>query len=93
LIRSAHVLKNQQPDIALDAYRYFFDPPPREEFPWLRQLLEMSAGDDFKVRVAGLHRLDDFRAAITETLERPERGKHFFLMSEDHASSGHEQKT
>ncbi len=70
-------------DIRAYAYRYFFAPPPSDDLPRLRQIAEASAADDFKVRVGGLHALEDFRNAITETIERPERGKHFFNISGD----------
>jgi NADPH:quinone reductase len=39
------------------------------------------AQPEFKVRVGGMHRLEDFKAAIGETLNQPERGKRFFSMS------------
>jgi NADPH:quinone reductase len=70
-------------DIRTYAYRYFFAPPSSEDLPWLHRIVEASAADDFKVRVGGLHKLEDFRQAITETIERPEYGKRFFSISEN----------
>ncbi len=70
-------------DIRAYAYRYFFAPPASDDLGRLRQIADAAASEDFKVRVGGLHALDDFRNAITETLERPERGKHFFDMAVD----------
>lgn len=65
-------------DIRSYAYRYFFDPPPPQDRPRLERIMEMAARDDFRVRVGGLHPVNDFRVAISDTIERPERGKHYF---------------
>jgi NADPH:quinone reductase-like Zn-dependent oxidoreductase len=56
-------------------YRYFFTPPPDET----EELNEIAAASfHFKVPVGGLNRLDEFKRAVTETLNHPERGKQFF---------------
>jgi hypothetical protein len=44
----------------------------------LAQIAAASASQEFKVRVGGLNRLEDFKRAISETLHHPERGKQFF---------------
>jgi len=63
------------------AYRYFFTPPKKEDRKKLQEIAKVFAQPAFKVRVGGMHRLEDYRAAIEETLSRPERGKRFFSMS------------
>jgi NADPH:quinone reductase len=63
------------------AYRYFFTPPKKEDRKTLHEIAEVFAQPEFKVRVGGMHRLEDFKAAIEETLNQPERGKRFFSMS------------
>jgi len=69
-------------DVRSYAYRYFFDPPPQQDRPWLAGIARDSAPDDFKIRIGGTHRLEDFRLAVEETLQRPEQGKRFFAMGE-----------
>jgi NADPH:quinone reductase len=47
----------------------------------LQEIVDVSGGADFKVPVAGLHPLEDFRTAIYETENHPENGKRFFQMA------------
>jgi len=63
------------------AYRYFFTPPKKEDRKTLREIGEVFAQPEFKVRVGGVHRLEDYKAAIEAALNLPERGKRFFSMS------------
>lgn len=77
-------------DIRSYAYRYFFDPPPPQDRPRLEQIMEMAARDDFRVRVGGLHPVNDFRVAISDTIERPERGKHYFELADSVRSTSFE---
>ncbi|MDX6710609.1 MAG: hypothetical protein QOH96_1625 [Blastocatellia bacterium] len=63
------------------AYRYFFDPPRKEDADFLKRIAEISGRPDFKIRIAGIHALEDFKTAVEETVHRPERGKRFFRMS------------
>jgi NADPH2:quinone reductase len=62
-------------------YRYFFTPPPDGDQQLLQEIVDVSGGADFKVPVAGLHPLEDFRTAIYETENHPENGKRFFQMA------------
>ncbi|BDI30755.1 oxidoreductase/dehydrogenase [Capsulimonas corticalis] len=62
-------------------YRYFFDPTTPEDAPMLQELISIAQSPEFVVPVAGLHALEDFQVAITETAMRPERGKRFFAIS------------
>jgi NADPH2:quinone reductase len=57
-------------------YRYFFTPPRPDETEELNEIA--AASFHFKVPVGGLNRLDEFKRAVTETLNHPERGKQFF---------------
>jgi hypothetical protein len=61
-------------------YRYFFTPPPDGDRQVLQEIADVSGRADFKVPVAGLHPLEDFRTAIYETANHPENGKRFFQM-------------
>ncbi len=61
-------------------YRYFFSPPPKDDLTLLRRITEISKPDDFRMPIGGLHSLDDFKSAITESFERPENGKRLFSM-------------
>ena len=62
-------------------YRYFFTPPQKANAKLLREIVGIAGRPDFRVPVGGLHPLEDFRSAINETANHPERGKRFFLMS------------
>ena len=62
-------------------YRYFFTPPPDGDRQLLQEIADVTGRADFKVPVAGLHPLEDFRTAIRETANHPENGKHFFRMA------------
>jgi len=62
-------------------YRYFFTPPQKEDAKLLREIVDISGRPEFTVPVGGLHPLEDFQSAINETVDHPERGKRFFLIS------------
>jgi NADPH:quinone reductase-like Zn-dependent oxidoreductase len=62
-------------------YRYFFTPPQNDDAKLLREIVGIAGRPDFRVPVGGLHPLEQFRSAINETANHPERGKRFFLMS------------
>jgi len=62
-------------------YRYFFQPPGPQDATYLQQLFAVSDYLNLQVPVAAHHPLEDFRAAIHETLTRPELGKHFLRMA------------
>ena len=61
-------------------YRYFFTPPREKDRAVLDELIEIVGRPEFKVSVGGTHGLDDFKAAIEETLNHSELGKRFFQM-------------
>jgi hypothetical protein len=61
-------------------YRYFFTPPPAGDRQLLQEITDISGQADFKVPVAGLHPLEDFRTAIYESVNHSENGKRFFQM-------------
>jgi NADPH:quinone reductase len=63
-------------------YRYFFHPPEANDRAVLNEIAETCGQPDFKVRVGGVHSLDDFKTAINETLQHPESGKRFLKMSD-----------
>ena len=63
-------------------YRYFFHPPEANDRAVLNQIAEICGQPDFRVRVGGVHTLDDFKMAISETLYHPEFGKRFLKMSD-----------
>ena len=53
-------------------------PSKPEDLPMLRRIAELSAPPGFKVPIAQAHSLEDFKAAIGESLLQPEGGKRFF---------------
>ncbi|APR80769.1 Hypothetical protein A7982_06116 [Minicystis rosea] len=61
------------------AYRYFFEPPSREDASFIQEVLAASA--QIETRIAGRHALDDWRAAVEATLHAPERGKRLLRMT------------
>jgi NADPH:quinone reductase len=63
-------------------YRYFFHPPEANDRAVLNEIAETCGQPDFKVRVGGVHTLDNFKTAINETLQHPESGKRFLKMSD-----------
>jgi NADPH:quinone reductase-like Zn-dependent oxidoreductase len=63
-------------------YRYFFHPPEANDRAVLNEIAETCSQPDFKVRVGGVHTLDNFKTAINETLQHPESGKRFLKMSD-----------
>jgi len=66
-------------------YRYFFEPPKKEDSETLNAIVKTMASNEFHVRVGGMHTLDDFEVAIRESWERGERGKRFFVPSGGYA--------
>jgi NADPH:quinone reductase-like Zn-dependent oxidoreductase len=65
-------------EIKSHVYRYFFMPPQPGDLQELGRIAAASASSDFKVPVGGLNDLAQFKTALRETLEHPERGKQFF---------------
>ena len=63
-------------------YRYFFNPPRADDRVVLDEIAAVSARPDFNVRIGGVHALDDFKTAITETLDHPESGKRLLKMAD-----------
>ena len=61
-------------------YRYFFTPPQAAETELLQQIADISGRTEFKIPVGALHPLEDWKTAIDETVNHPERGKRFFQM-------------
>jgi len=61
-------------------YRYFSDPPRKEDQALLERLAHLTAPASFHVPFGQAHALEDFRVAVEETLLRPEAGKRFFRM-------------
>lgn len=51
---------------------------PPEDLGFVREVV--AATRDLRTRVAGRHRLEDFRTAVEETLARPEAGKRLLVM-------------
>jgi NADPH2:quinone reductase len=66
--------------LRVHGYRYFFSPPKAEDSAILKKIAEVTARPDFRVPLGGFHPLEDFRTAIQEGTENPERGKRFFRM-------------
>lgn len=62
-------------------YRYFFDPPKPSDAPMLKELLELSAREDFVAPIGGEHPLEEFREAIEASVKEPERGKRLLRMN------------
>lgn len=56
-------------------YRYFFNAPPVSDAAWIASVLEELADPDVEVLIAGVRPLEDFRAALEETVRAPETGK------------------
>lgn len=48
----------------------------------LDQIAEISGRLNFSVPMGGIHVLEDFKSAVDETLNHPERGKRFFRISD-----------
>jgi NADPH:quinone reductase len=61
-------------------YRYFFTPPKEADREVLSEVIEIFGRPEFKIPIGGVHDLGEFKVAVDETLNRPERGKHFFRM-------------
>ncbi|WP_454758833.1 quinone oxidoreductase family protein [Caulobacter segnis] len=56
-------------------YRYFFDAPSVSDAAWITSVLEELADPSVEVLIAGVRPLEDFRAALEETVRAPENGK------------------
>jgi NADPH:quinone reductase-like Zn-dependent oxidoreductase len=67
-------------DIKAHVYRYFFTPPQVSDNDALREITEISGRSSFNVPTGGLHSLEDFEAAIDETMRNPGHGKRLFKM-------------
>jgi NADPH:quinone reductase-like Zn-dependent oxidoreductase len=55
-------------------YRFFARPPRPDDQHSLRQIIEISGREDFRVPVGGAYRLEDFAAAL-----QPRKGKNYFV--------------
>jgi NADPH2:quinone reductase len=64
-------------------YRFFAEPPKPSDATMLQELIKTTAGDDFVAPIAAEHPLEDFRHAITDSLQHPQRGKRIFRMHTD----------
>jgi NADPH2:quinone reductase len=64
-------------------YRFFFEPPKPSDTAMIEELIKATASDDFVAPIAAEHPLEDFRQAIEDSLQHPQRGKRIFRM---HAS-------
>ncbi len=67
-------------EIRSNAYRYFFTPPQPDDKEVLSEIVDVFGQTDFKIPLGGLHPLEDFRTAVFETLNHPERGKRLYKM-------------
>ncbi|PSL33626.1 quinone oxidoreductase family protein [Chitinophaga ginsengisoli] len=68
-------------EIKSHVYRYFFNPPKEADTPILNEIITISAQPGFQVPLGGIHDLEDFNRAITESIEYPQKGKHIFKIS------------
>ncbi|UUZ81976.1 zinc-binding dehydrogenase [Paenibacillus sp. P26] len=62
-------------------YRYFFQPPAKEDTALLQTIAEAARSPKFQVPIGGMHPIEDYKKAIYETIHHSERGKRFFLFS------------
>jgi NADPH2:quinone reductase len=69
-------------EIKAYVYRYFFNPPQEGDTEMLQQIAEIFSQPDFQVPLGGVHALDDFKTAVDESINHPERGKRLFKISE-----------
>ncbi|WCB96346.1 zinc containing alcohol dehydrogenase superfamily protein [Baekduia alba] len=60
------------------AYRYFFTSPPATDATLLQHIADVSRAPGFQTPQGTVHPLEDFAAALTASVERPEEGKRFF---------------
>jgi NADPH:quinone reductase-like Zn-dependent oxidoreductase len=63
-------------------YRYFLTPPQQKEEKTLQEIIDATENNDFQVSIGGMHPLEDYKAAIHESLYRPEQGKRYFTFPE-----------
>ena len=63
-------------------YRYFFDAPPASDAAWLKSVLDELADPSVEVLIAARRPIEDFRAALEETVRSPERGKQVLVFGE-----------
>jgi NADPH2:quinone reductase len=67
-------------EIRSHVYRYFFTAPDPGDSETLTAIRAAAAPETFKIAVGGMNPLSEFRHAVAETLNNPERGKQFFAM-------------
>jgi NADPH:quinone reductase-like Zn-dependent oxidoreductase len=60
-------------------YQYFLTPPKSEDRKVLQKIIDVSRKPEFQVSIGGIHRLEDFRNAIHDSLHHSEQGKRFFV--------------
>lgn len=68
-------------EIKSHVYRYFFNPPKEEDTIALEEIITISAQPGFQVPLGGIHGLEDFDLAVTESIKFPQKGKHIFKIS------------
>ncbi|MBJ9992306.1 MULTISPECIES: quinone oxidoreductase family protein [Paenibacillus] len=68
-------------------YRYFFQPPTEEDNFLLQKIAEAANTPKFRVPIGGMHALEDYKTAIYESIHHPERGKRFFIFSDEREES------
>jgi NADPH:quinone reductase len=68
-------------EIKSHVYRYFFNPPVPSDAAINQEIANLSAQPEFRTPLGGIHSLENFRTAITETLQNPQKGKHILKMS------------
>jgi NADPH:quinone reductase-like Zn-dependent oxidoreductase len=68
-------------EIKSHVYRYFFNPPKEADTTTLEEIINISAQPDFLTPLGGMHGLEDFDLAITETIKFPQKGKHIFRIT------------
>jgi len=67
-------------EIRAHIYRYFFNAPTSRDRETLAEIVKTAQPDDFVVPTGGMHPLEDFQAAIEQTIRNPGRGKRLFKM-------------
>ncbi|MBU5349591.1 nuclear transport factor 2 family protein [Paenibacillus lautus] len=64
-------------------YRYFFQPPTEEDTVLLQKITDVANTPNFRVPIGGMHALEDYKTAIYKSIHHPERGKRFFIFSDE----------
>jgi NADPH:quinone reductase len=59
-------------------YRYFFNPPTSADQPFLEHMVRNANEPWFKIPLGGSYPLNEFRHAVEDTLNEPQKGKRLF---------------